>query len=85
MVREGAPRQPSDTERLRGAVRLLQLAIMLRQRSATVNEIAVAMNVTKRTAYRDLTALQAVPFPVARDEHGRYRVIGPSPLTDGRR
>jgi predicted DNA-binding transcriptional regulator YafY len=81
----GARLQPNDYARVRGAIRLLQLAVMLRQRSSTIDEIASAMHVTRRTAYRDLIALQAVPFPVAKDDDGRWRVTGPTPLTDGRR
>lgn len=68
-------------------IRVLRLALMLRHRATTVEEIMAAMHVTQRTVYRDLAAIQAVGFPLA--DIGRYpkrwKVTGPSPLTDAGR
>jgi predicted DNA-binding transcriptional regulator YafY len=79
----------TDFGRSAQVIRMLRLAVMLRYRAATVEELAVAMNVTTRTVRRDLIALEAVPFPLeqVRQEDGRlcWRVTGPSPLTDGGR
>ena len=75
----------TDYARCRTAIRLLQTAVMLRQRPSTIDEVAEAMNVTTRTVRRDLIALEAIPFPLLRHDDGRWAVIGPSPLTDGRR
>ena len=75
----------TDFARSAHVIRLLQMAVMLRRRSATVEELAVAMNVTTRTVRRDLVALQAVPFPLVQDDEGRWRCIGPSLLIEGER
>lgn len=64
-------------------VRTLRLAHRIRQSPSTIDELAIAMNVTTRTVRRDLYVLQSVGFPVGTVTlHGlkHWRIIGPFPL-----
>jgi predicted DNA-binding transcriptional regulator YafY len=66
----------TDAGRYAQAIRLLRLAAMLRRRPSSIDEIAVAMNVSSRTARRDLEALEAIAFRLAQLSDGRWQVVG---------
>ncbi len=54
-------------------MRQWRLIILLRRRAWTIEELAEELDVCCRTIYRDLDALQMVPFPITTTERNKHQ------------